>query len=140
MNAFGINLSRLEYSFQSKPLLIGGKAMEYYGLRTAGADIDFVVSHEDHQELVRRYPDRVKDLHGDIGVCVDELEIWNRICLFDYDFLKEGCIQVGDICVIHLHRLLFLKAIAMGVKKYHRDLELIVKKVLDHQYASNHDE
>jgi hypothetical protein len=30
-----INLAKLHYSFQTKPLLIGGKAMEYYGLRKA---------------------------------------------------------------------------------------------------------
>ena len=135
MDACRSKLDGLGYRFRFKPLLIGGKAMEYYGLRQAGADIDWVVAAEDHRELVLRFPDNVKDLHGDIGVCVDGLEIWNRICLFDYDFLKEGCIEVGDICVIHLHKLLFLKALAMRLQKYHRDLELIVQEVLKRQYA-----
>ena len=38
-----IELNKLNYQFQYKPLLIGGKAMEYYGLRKAGADIDLVI-------------------------------------------------------------------------------------------------
>ena len=113
VNTCGIDLTKLGYSFQHKPLLIGGKAMEYYGLRKAGDDIDFVVSADDHEELLRLFPDNVKDLHGDIGVCVNDFEIWNQICLFGYPFLKEGCIQVGDICVAHLHRLLFLKALSL---------------------------
>jgi hypothetical protein len=128
-------LNGLGYRFTSKPLLIGGKAMEYYGLRKAGEDIDFVVSAEDHRELLRRFPDNVRDIHGDIGVCVDGLEMWNRICLFEYDFLTEGCVQEGDICIAHLHKLLFLKALAMGQQKYHRDLELIVHEILKRQYA-----
>lgn len=39
-----IDLSNLDFSFQARPLLIGGKAMEYYGLRQAGSDIDFVIT------------------------------------------------------------------------------------------------
>ena len=42
-----ILLEKLDYQFQNKPLLIGGKAMEYYGLRRAGADIDLVISESD---------------------------------------------------------------------------------------------
>ena len=30
-----INLSKLNFAFLTKPLLIGGKAMEHYGLRQA---------------------------------------------------------------------------------------------------------
>lgn len=110
--------------------------MEYYGLRKAGRDIDFVVSAEDHQDLLRRYPNNVRDIHGDIGICVDDLEMWNRICLFEYDLLKEGCIHAGDICIAHLHKLLLLKALAMGQQKYQRDLELIVQEILKRQYAA----
>jgi hypothetical protein len=34
----------LGYRFKSKPLLIGGAAMEHYGLRKRWADIDLVVT------------------------------------------------------------------------------------------------
>ncbi len=70
-----IDLSRLNFEFSDKPLLIGGKAMEYYGIRKAGADIDFVISERDHERLKKEYPDHVKDLWGDIGICEFEFEI-----------------------------------------------------------------
>lgn len=39
--------------FSNKPILVGGMAMEYYGLRKSGNDIDLVVSDEDYQTLAR---------------------------------------------------------------------------------------
>jgi hypothetical protein len=38
-------------SFKKKPVLIGGMAKEYYGLRKTGMDIDLVISDEDYQIL-----------------------------------------------------------------------------------------
>jgi hypothetical protein len=130
-----IDMSKLDYSFQSKPLLIGGKAMEYYGLRQAGADIDFVITPQDYACLAQKYPDHLRDLWGDLGVCVYEFEIWKSICLFDYDFLSNAAVDAGDFLVISLERLLFLKALAMKIEKYHHDLELIVKKILDDKWS-----
>jgi len=83
-------IEKLNYQFQDKPLVIGGNAMEYYGLRKSGADIDLVISARDHENLRRQYPDHIKDLYGDIGICKFEFEIWNQICRFDYEDLKEG--------------------------------------------------
>ncbi len=131
-----IDLAKLGFTFQAKPLLIGGKAMEYYGLRPSGTDIDFVIIPEDYQRLARVYPDHLKDLCGDLGVCVFEFEIWQSICLFDYAFLSGGALDQAEYLMISLEKLLFLKALAMREEKYHRDLEMIVQKVLDDRYAS----
>ena len=46
-----IDLKILEFNFLHKPLVIGGKAMEYYGLRKAVLDIDLVIHNEDHKNL-----------------------------------------------------------------------------------------
>lgn len=129
-----IRLDTLDYKFKYKPLLIGGKAMEYYELRKEGADIDLVVHSEDHAELVEKYPEHIKDLYGDIGVCEFGFEIWNQICTFDYKYLKENAIEEEAYLVISLEKLLFLKALAMEIPKYHRDLELIVELVLKKAY------
>ena len=76
MSALNIDLSKLNFAFRTRPLLIGGKAMEYYGLRKAGEDIDFVITAEDYAHLAQMYPEEdLKDLWGDLGVCVDEFEI-----------------------------------------------------------------
>jgi hypothetical protein len=130
-----IDLAPLNYTFRTKPLLIGGKAMEYYGLRKAGADIDFVVTREDYEALAQRYPGTLKDLWGDLGVCPMEFEIWASICLFTYEDLSSGAIDVGDYLVTSLEKLLFLKALAMGEEKYRRDLEMIVQKIRGDKYA-----
>jgi hypothetical protein len=130
-----IDLARLNFTFYTKPLLIGGMAMQHYGLRPSGADIDFVITPQDYERLAAQYPDHLKDLYGDLGVCVFEFEIWKSICLFGYDFLSQNALEMEEFRIISLEKLLFLKALGMKVEKYHRDLELIVQKVLHDQYA-----
>ena len=39
--------------FSSKPILIGGQAMEYYEIRKSGKDIDFVITDKDYQSLAK---------------------------------------------------------------------------------------
>jgi hypothetical protein len=136
MPPLGIDLAKIGYTFRSKPLLIGGKAMEHYGLRKAGNDIDFVVTPEDYACLAQKYPDCLKDLWGDLGVCPAEFEIWKSICLFDYDYLAPGALETEEYLIIALDKLLFLKALGMKVEKYHQDLELIVKKIREDTYAA----
>lgn len=128
-----IHLDKLKYSFKQKPLLVGGKAMEYYGLRKSGNDIDFIVTEADLIELIKLYPNRVKDLWGDLGVCPFEFEIWRTICLYDYESLKEHAIEQDDFLIISLEKLLLMKALGMKKEKYLRDLELIVKHIFDLQ-------
>ena len=130
-----IPLEKLDYRFQDKPLLVGGKAMEYYGLRKAGADIDFIISPRDHENLKNIYPDHIKDLYGDIGVCEYEFEIWNQICRCDYEELRVGAIEEDAILIISLERLLFLKTLAIKVEKYYQDVLLLVDEILRRKYA-----
>ena len=129
-----IDLKILNYDFLHKPLIIGGKAMEYYGLRKAGLDIDLVIHNDDHKILKNKYPNNIKDLYGDIGICEYGFEIWNQICTFDYENLKENAIEEKEYLIISLEKLLFLKALAMEIPKYHKDLEMIVELVLKKAY------
>ncbi len=130
-----LGLGVLQYAFLHKPLLIGGKAMEYHGLRKAGADTDLVIHPDDHAALLARYPDNVKDLYGDIGICEFGFEIWNQICTFDYEYLRANAIEEPGFLVVSLERLLFLKALAMHIPKYHDDLEMVVGLVLKRAYG-----
>lgn len=121
-----IDLPKLQFTFQDKPLLIGGKAMEYYGIRESGADIDFVISACDHKRLAAKYPDHIKDIYGDVGIIEYEFEIWNTIRTFDYSYLKEGAKEEDEYLVVSIEKLLMLKVIAMKAdEKYRRDVELI---------------
>ena len=132
-----VGLGTLNYVFQAKPLLIGGKAMEYYQLRKAGSDIDFVIGLEDYEQLARLYPENGKDLFGDLGVCVREFEFWKSILLFEYEFLASGAVEHEAIKIISLEKLLFLKALAISERKYEQDVRLIVNKVHNIQYGKD---
>lgn len=129
-----IDHSILNIQFTKKPLLVGGKAMEYHDLRQAGDDIDLVVTKEDLEKLIHLYPNNLKDIWGDLGVVVHGFEIWKSIDYFDYDYLSQGAIEESNYLVISLEKLLFQKAMAMEKPKYHEDLELIVKKITQNQH------
>lgn len=111
--------------FTRKPILIGGMAMEYYGMRKSGADIDLVICDKDYQSLAMKYPDKRKDIWGDLGVVIDSFEIWRSIALLDYDFYMKDAIDEGVAFVVSLDRLLFMRVIAMDVKKYMDDLKMM---------------
>lgn len=130
-----VNLSVINYNFVHKPLVIGGKAMEYYNLRMAGDDIDIVVHEDDHSQLRKMYPNNIKNLYGDLGVCEYGYEIWNQICTFDYEFLQINAIEESEYLVASLEKMLFLKAIAMKIPKCLKDLELIVDLLLKKAYG-----
>ena len=130
-----VPLEKLAYPFLDKPLLIGGMTMEYYGLRKAGVDIDLVISLQDHDNLKRQYPDHIKDLYEDIGICEFDFEIWNQICRVDYEELKEGAIEEPDMLIISMEKLLFLKTLAIKKEKYYQDVLLLVDEILKRKYA-----
>jgi hypothetical protein len=132
-----VDLSELNYTFTSKPLLIGGIAMEFYGLRQAGADIDFVITRADYDALAALYPAELRDLFGDLGVCVGKFELWTSICLFDYVVLSVGAMERDLYKIVSLEKLMLLKALGMHEPKYENDLRLIVKKLLDIQYGKD---
>jgi hypothetical protein len=129
-----IDLSKLNYTFKKKPILVGGKAMEYYGLRSAGQDIDFIADEKDVVELIQLYPDRVKDLWGDLGVCPYEFEIWRTIVFFDYDYFLDEATQQDSFFVVSIEKLLLMKALAMKKEKYLKDTKLIVENIINKQY------
>lgn len=118
-------LTRCGLTFTQPPLVVGGMAMEYHGLRPAGADIDLIICDGDYQALAARFPDQRKDLYGDLGVVIDPFEIWRSIALFDYDYLGQGALETQGLRIIGLDRLLLMRVCAMDVEKYRRDLELM---------------
>ncbi len=135
VKAMDIPLEKLAFQFQDKPLLIGGKAMEYYDLRKAGDDIDLVISSHDHARLKQQYPHHIQDLHGDIGICEFGFEIWNQICRYDYEELKTEAIEEASLLIISLERLLFLKTLAIKHEKYYQDVLLLVDEILRRKYS-----
>lgn len=130
-----IPLDQLGYRFKTPPLLIGGMAMEYYGLRAAGADIDFVVTRDDYAGLAALYPTQLQELAGDLGVVHERFELWTSAYRFDYDALAVDAIDSGAYRVISLEKLLLLKALSMAQAKSAIDMLLLVDRILARQYG-----
>lgn len=118
-------LGAFSLPLKKKPILIGGMAKEYYGIRKSGPDIDLVICGEDYQTLAQMYPDNRKDIWGDLGVVLGPLEIWRSIMLLDYDFYRKDAIDEGIAYVVSLDRLLLMCVFGMGVDKYMNDLKLL---------------
>lgn len=125
-------LNNIPLSFLKKPIVIGGVAMEYYGMRMAGADIDLIISDEDYYVLSEKYPDNKKDLYGDLGFVINEFEIWRSIALIDYDFFLKDAVDEGNVLVVSIDRLLWMRVCAMEVEKYKKDLDLMKEYYYGH--------
>ena len=128
INRLEFHLKEANLQFQAKPILIGGMAMEYYGFRKSGADIDLVIRDADYQTLALNCPDKRRDLWGDLGVMIKPFEIWRSVARFDYDFFSKDAIDEGIVFVVSLDRLLFMKILAMDYgagEKNKNDLQLI---------------
>lgn len=131
-----INLKDLDYQFKKKPILVGGKAKEYYEIRKSGADIDLIISSEDYGGFSKKYPDCACEIWGDLGVKIRGYEIWRTICLFDYEYYLEDCIEKDDYKIVSLEKLLFMTALGIKKPKYLADLYLIVDKILKDKYQN----
>jgi hypothetical protein len=94
-----------------------------------------VATRADYAGLAALHPEHLKDLHGDLGVCCEQFEVWTSICLFDYDALALGALDCGAYRVISLEKLLLLKCLGMDQPKYAADVRLIVQRLLDIQYG-----
>ena len=135
------------YKFKDNPILIGGGAMEYYGLRKTGNDLDIIISERDKNELLNRgyklnlfggktekEVDSTFSDFADTGV--DLVVTLNQ---YDYNFFKINTIYYrnrSDLLVISLENLLFTKVIAGHYSggKHKDDIQLVIKGIEDKQY------
>ncbi len=118
-------LNEIPLSFIYKPIIIGGMAMEYYGMRKSGRDMDLIISIDDYHVLSEKYPDNKKELYGDLGFIINDFEIWRSIALIDYDFFLKDAIDEGNVLIVSIDRLLWMRVCAMEVEKYKKDLHLM---------------
>jgi hypothetical protein len=121
-----INIQRLGYEFLDKPVIVGGLAMEYYGLRRHGDDIDFIITDRDYQRLKVKFPENRKDVWGDFGFLVDGFELFRSIFKFDHTHYSQGAIELSDYKIVNIDMLFRMKVFALGVaEKHDRDVELL---------------
>ena len=129
-----IDLNKLDVCFEDKPIVIGGMAMEYYGLRKHGNDIDFIISNRDYLKLESRYRNCRKDRWGDLGVRVNDFEMFRSIWKLDYSYFNVGSIEFDNLKVVSIDMLLRMQVFAMETEEKNRnDVELIKKYFLQYQ-------
>jgi hypothetical protein len=121
-----IDIQRLGYEFLDKPIIVGGLAMEYYGLRKHGDDIDFIVTDRDYQKLKVKFPDHRKDVWGDFGFLVNGFELFRSIFKFDHAHYSQGPIELANYKIVNIDMLFRMKVFALGVaEKHNRDVGLL---------------
>src|SRR5579883_615233 len=121
------------FAFTLKPLLIGGKAMEYHNLR-AGNDYDFQVPKEELRCMRCYFPDAFFiNPYGDARIRVGAYAFYESQFGFIYFQLERGAIDLYDYLVAHLEFLLFLKTLTLvsdpGNQKARQDLMLLMQKL-----------
>ena len=123
-----INIQRLGYEFLDKPIIVGGLAMEYYGLRKRGDDVDFIVTEHDYQRLKAQFPKHIKDVWGDFGVHVNGFELFRSIYKFDHAHYSLGAVELATYRVVSVDMLFRMKVFALGVaEKHNLDVQLLKK-------------
>ena len=121
-----INIQKLAYEFLDKPVIVGGLAMEYYGLRKHGDDIDFIVTNRDYQRLKVKFPNNRKDVWGDFGILVDGFELFRSIYRFDHAHYSLGALELTNYKIVSIDMLFRMKVFALGVAKKHDcDVQLL---------------
>lgn len=121
-----INIQKLGYKFLDKPVIVGGLAMEYYGLRKHGDDVDFIVTNRDYQQLKVQFPNNRKDIWGDFGIQVNGFELFRSIYRFDYAHYSVGSIELTNYKIVSVDMLFRMKVFATGVaQKHDSDVQLL---------------
>jgi hypothetical protein len=140
-----LELEKLGMIFTSKPIIVGGLAMEYYGLRQRGSDVDFIISNDDYQTLAQLYPKNKKDVWADLGISVHGFEMFRSIWRFDYDFYSVNALEYDRYKIVSFEKLFLMKVLAMNAgEKHKRDVALILeqylKKYENPEYKRNMDD
>jgi len=121
-----INIRKLGYKFLDKPVIVGGLAMEYYGLRKHGEDVDCIVTDRDYQRLKVQFPNNRKDIWGDFGILVNGFELFRSIYRFDHAHYSRGAIELTNYKIVSIDMLFRMKVFAIGVaQKHDSDVQLL---------------
>lgn len=108
-----IDFSKIGVEFTEKPVIVGGLAMEFYGLRNCGNDIDIIICDADYQKLATMYPENRGDTWGDLCVEIYGYSFMRSISRLGLDFYEVGALEFEDIKVISFERLFFMTGAAV---------------------------
>ena len=95
----GLKLAK--YKFKKSPLVVGGLAMEYYGIRKTGHDFDYMVSPADWKILKKLHPDKINlfggETENDIDATINlknvNVDLIKTLYQHNYNYLSKGSIN-----------------------------------------------
>lgn len=152
MNSFNKKLNdklnKLDYKFKKKPILIGGMALEYYGVRETGHDVDFIISQDDKFILLKKgyklnlFGGKTESDVDATFTNIDKTNIDLAVSMnqYKYHFFAQNAQKVSGntkVLVASLEDLLLLKVIAEKYskeKKHAKDVKLILDKIAEVNY------
>ena len=146
-----INFTK-HYQFIEPPILLGGLAMQYYGLRDCGHDLDMMISQTDKNNLLQLgYP--LNLFGGKTETDIDStfsnilnlyLDLVITLNQYNYDFYKVRATTFQDsnvLLMISLEDLLLTKIFAKtysDLEKHSQDVKLIIKGIEKKNYPHLH--
>jgi hypothetical protein len=122
------------YRFTLKPILFGGKAMEFHGLRQ-GNNYDLLVQRDEFRSLWTQFPEqRVIHPAGQRVLRFDPFEFYEDQFGYDYFLLFRHAIDQGDYLVLPVEMLLFLTLLRSvrepgETTKVTQDLALLIQRL-----------
>lgn len=116
------------------PILIGGYALEYYGLRKGG-DYDFMISKSDFARLEKIYgkSDNMGNVWLDLRGKHGGVDNFVRLYNFDHKILSLKAVRERKFMVASLEDLYILKSLYFAdfpERKVKKDLDLILTKTV----------
>jgi hypothetical protein len=140
------------YLFINKPLVVGGLALEYYGIRNSGPDYDYMISSADWKQLKKLFPDKTNFLKGNTGTEIVatinirkesdlhemiDIDLISTLYQFSYDDLSKNAIEFEYFKIIDIEKLLLVKtlvAVNNNDIKSINDQKFIVTYIVNQQY------
>ena len=141
-------LNSVPYKFIHKPLVLGGFAMEYYGLRETIHDYDYMVSPEDWKSLKIKFPDKInlfggkteKDVDATINLLDEKVDLISTLYQIDYNFLKKGAKEFENYYIISVDKQLLVKTLERLTNKTPKsiqDTQLLTDFICLKQYSED---
>lgn len=133
----------MNYQFKYPPILVGGKAMEYYGLRKCGKDIDYVVHKSDYRRMLKIEKPNKTMIPQTPGITYTggkkDTDYYLNLYQFDYNRLKQNAVKKGNMLIVSREDLILVKTMALNNKKYviknKKDIQLLAKSLVRSKYS-----
>ena len=103
-----------KFKFKYLPILVGGKAMEYYNLRKTGDDIDYIIHKTDYEKLAKIIkPNEYMPIQTPAitykGGKID-IDYFLKLYNFDYNKLKRNAVKKENNLIVSKEDLILIKS------------------------------